>query len=71
MRFPISERLLSEAKTFSLRSACRHCFYFVADEDRCGLDWPTGEQARWPLDAPTADGLKATTVDYCKEFELA
>lgn len=71
MRFPLTDKLLREAEAFALRSSCVHCYFYVADEKRCGLDWPTGEQARWPLDATTADGKAPTTVDFCKEFELA
>ncbi len=71
MKFPLTEQLLNEAKEFSLRSACRHCYFHVASENRCGIDWPMGDQARWPLDAPNAEGKAPSQAEFCKEFELA
>ena len=69
MRFPLTEQLVDEARTFNLRSACPHCFFELAD-GRCGLAWPNDDQRRWPLDADLADGTRPTVVDFCKEFEL-
>ncbi len=70
MRFPLTEQLLAEAETFQLRSACRDCRYHDRPRDRCGNEWPQGDQARWPLDAPDAAGSRPQTVDFCREFEL-
>ena len=69
MKFPLTEQLLAEAKQFELRSACRHCFFWV--HERCAHDWPDEGQRRWPLDAPDDNGERPTHVAFCKEFELA
>lgn len=71
MRFPLTQELLDEAEQFALRSACRHCFFFVAERQHCALEWPDRGQSRWPLDAPLPDGTTPTDVEFCKEFELA
>jgi len=63
MRFPLSEEDRNEIERYQLRSACVHCFFYVQEEERCAHEWPTGEQARWPL----ADALE---MSLCKEFEL-
>ncbi len=65
MRFPLTDQLRDEAERFALRWACRHCFFFVAGEDRCAHEWPNQAQRRWPL--PEEAGGE---VDFCKEFEL-
>ncbi len=64
MRFPVTEQLLGEAAEFELRSACPHCFYYVAGEARCAHEWPNQDQSRWPLSRDHDD------VAFCKEFEL-
>ncbi len=69
MYVPITETLLREADEFQLRSACPHCFFFLAD--RCVHEWPNADQRRWPMDAALADGAKPAHVALCKEFELA
>jgi hypothetical protein len=63
--------LLAEAQSWKLRSACEHCFFYVARERRCGHEWPNGEQRRWPLDKPNDRGERPETAEFCKEFELA
>ena len=70
MRFPLTEQLLDEARRFSLRSACRDCFFWRPALDACAHDWPDEGQRRWPLDAPGPDGARPTEVAFCKEFEL-
>ena len=69
MRFPLTDQLRSEADEFGLRSACVHCFFYVGD--RCALEWPMGDQRRWPLDAADDSGRRPDEVAFCKEFELA
>lgn len=63
MRFPLSDQDRDEMERYQLRSACVHCFYFVAEEQRCAHEWPSEEQAHWPLD-------DVAEVSLCKEFEL-
>ena len=70
MRFPLTDQLLDEARRFSLRSACRDCFFWRPALDACAHDWPDEGQRRWPLDAPNPDGRRPTEVAFCKEFEL-
>lgn len=71
MKFPLTDQLLEEARRFSLRSACRDCFYWDASRNACWHDWPDEGQRRWPLDAPDpATGERPTEVAFCKEFEL-
>lgn len=72
MKFPLTSQLLDEARRFNLRSACCHCFYWVASRNACAHDWPDEGQRRWPLDAPDpVTGEVPTEVAFCKEFELA
>ena len=71
MKFPLTERLLDEARRFHLRSACRDCFYWRPALAACAHGWPDEGQRRWPLDAPGPDGAVPTDVAFCKEFELA
>jgi hypothetical protein len=70
MKFPLTDQLLAEARTFELRSACRDCFYWRPALAACAHDWPDAGQRRWPLDAPNPDGSLPTEVAFCKEFEL-
>lgn len=71
MRFPLTAQLLDEARRFSLRSACRDCFYWREQRGECAHDWPDEGQRRWPLDAPDpVTGERPTEVAFCKEFEL-
>ncbi len=70
MKFALTAQLIAETEEFALRSACVHCYFFVASDNRCGLDWPMGDQARWPLDRTNSDGSTPTDVEFCKEFEL-
>ena len=69
MRFPLSDEDRAEIIRFQLRSACVHCFFYVAQESRCAHEWPSSEQALWPLAGE--DGTEgATEISLCKEFEL-
>lgn len=70
MHFPLTDELVAEAERFSLRSACRDCFFFVAAEHRCAHEWPDEGQGRWPLAALTEAGERPETAAFCKEFEL-
>ncbi|HEY0189817.1 MAG TPA: hypothetical protein VGC42_01765 [Kofleriaceae bacterium] len=76
MKFPLTEQLIDEARRFSLRSACRDCFYWRPARGSepapgaCAHDWPDEGQRRWPIDAPDPDGTRPTEVAFCKEFEL-
>jgi len=71
MKFPLTELLLDEARRFSLRSACRDCFFWSESRTACWHDWPDEGQRRWPLDAPDpVTGERPTEVAFCKEFEL-
>jgi hypothetical protein len=70
VKFPLTEQLIEEARTFALRSACRHCFFWRPALNACAHDWPDEGQRRWPLDAPDADGTVPTHAAFCKEFEL-
>lgn len=70
MRFPLTDQLIDEARRFNLRSACPHCLYYVAARDRCAHEWPLGDQARWPLEAPDPDGERPAEADFCREFEM-
>lgn len=57
MRFPLTQQLLDEAKAFSLRAACRDCFYWRepngaqggAPDGECWHGWPDEGQRSWPL----------------------
>lgn len=70
MQFPLTDRLVDEARRFELRSACRDCFFWLPARAACLHGWPDEGQRRWPLDA-RADGEPApTTAAFCKEFEL-
>jgi len=62
MNHPLTDQLRDEAERYSLRSSCRHCFFFVADDETCAHGWPNEGQKQWPLRPPTAH--------FCKEFEL-
>lgn len=70
MLFPLTARLIDEARRFELRSACRDCTFWLAGRDACLHDWPDEGQRRWPLDAAGPDGEVPTTAAFCKEFEL-
>jgi hypothetical protein len=70
MRFPLTERLLDEARRFGLRSACCDCLYYLRSRDRCANEWPHHDQKRWPLDAPGDDGSPPHSAEFCREFEL-
>jgi hypothetical protein len=50
-----------ERETYRLRFCCEDCGHFDARNERCGHEWPN-EQHR-------SDRV-ASTVDFCKEFEL-
>jgi hypothetical protein len=60
MKFPLTERLIEEARKFELRSACEHCLYWI--KGSCLHGWPDDGQRRWPLSGDEAA--------FCKEFEL-
>lgn len=49
MRFPLTEQLLQEARTYQLRAACRDCFYWNAAKGECWHGWPDEGQRQWPL----------------------
>lgn len=71
LRFPLTPTLLDEAARFELRSACRHCLYWVERRGECLHGWPDEGQRRWPLDAPDpATGEAPGEAAFCKEFEL-
>ena len=71
MRFPLTDRLIEEARRYELRSACCHCFFWDARGERCRHDWPDEGQRRWPLDAKDPEtGERPREVAFCKEFEL-
>ncbi|MCG8419268.1 MAG: hypothetical protein MJE77_15150 [Proteobacteria bacterium] len=70
MRFPLTEKLVVEAERYQLRSACRHCLFYIASRKRCAHEWPDEGQSRWPLDAPDRDGTRPADANFCKEFEL-
>jgi hypothetical protein len=67
VRFPLTDRLIEEARAFELRSACRDCLFWRGTE--CLHGWPDEGQRRWPLDA-LVDGERPTEAAFCKEFEL-
>jgi hypothetical protein len=73
VRFPLTEQLLQEARTFELRAACRDCFYWNARDGECWHGWPDEGQRQWPLGAQTEEGVALSAgseVAFCKEFEL-
>lgn len=70
MRFPLTPRLVEEARAFELRSACRDCAFWLVRRQACLHGWPDDGQRRWPLDAPDADGAAPAEAIFCKEFEL-
>ncbi len=70
MRFPITKQLVDEAAQFNLRSSCRDCLNFIADDERCAFEWPNSEQRRWSI-ADLADAAELPDeAPFCKEFEL-
>ncbi len=70
MHFPLTARLVEEARRFELRSACRDCLFWREQAQECLHRWPDEGQRRWPLDAPDPDGSAPTEAAFCKEFEL-
>jgi len=78
VRFPLTDRLIAEARRFELRSACRDCLFWrpgagsAADptDGECLHGWPDEGQRRWPLDAPDEHGARPAEAAFCKEFEL-
>jgi hypothetical protein len=71
VKFPLTAQLLDEARRYSLRSACRDCFYWVERRNECLHGWPDEGQRRWPLDAANpATGAPPAEAAFCKEFEL-
>lgn len=69
MRFPLSDEDRREILRFGLRSACVHCFFYRPKESLCAHEWPSKEQARWPL-AGEEGGEVLEEISLCKEFEL-
>jgi hypothetical protein len=59
LRFPLTEQLLQEARTFELRAACRDCFYWNAAQGQCWHGWPDEGQRQWPLAVVAADAADA------------
>lgn len=49
MRFPLTQELLDEARAFSLRAACRDCFFWSERQGECWHGWPDEGQRSWPL----------------------
>ncbi len=70
MKFPLTTQLIEEAKRYELRSACCHCFFWIAKLEKCAHDWPDDGQRRFPIDAKDSNGETPTDVAFCKEFEL-
>jgi hypothetical protein len=70
VRFPLTERLIDEARRFELRSACRDCLFWREARGECLHGWPDEGQRRWPIDAPDPDGKRPDEAAFCKEFEL-
>jgi hypothetical protein len=70
MRFSLDERLIREAATFRLRSACRDCSFFAPSASRCIHGWPNGDQRLDVAEAAASADTEAA-VEFCKEFELA
>jgi hypothetical protein len=71
VRFPLTDRLIDEARRFGLRSACRDCLFWRAARGECLHGWPDEGQRRWPLDAADPHtGARPAHVAFCKEFEL-
>jgi hypothetical protein len=71
VKFPLTEKLIEEARRFELRSACRHCFFWNEKDQNCWHGWPDEGQRRWPLDTKDPDtGEIPSEVAFCKEFEL-
>ena len=69
MRFPLSDEDRNEIIRFALRSACVHCFFYRQDKGSCAHEWPSKQQAQWPLAGE--DGSRpADEMSLCKEFEL-
>lgn len=56
MRFPLTQQLLDEARAFSLRAACRDCFFWSARQGECWHGWPDEGQRSWPLARAQAPG---------------
>ncbi len=83
MRFPLTQQLLDEARAFSLRAACRDCFFWSERRGECWHGWPDEGQRRWPLaagadlreggaelDERGGETQVGGDVAFCKEFEL-
>jgi hypothetical protein len=70
VRFPLTSKLIEEARRFELRSACRDCLFWRESKGECLHGWPDEGQRRWPLDAPDLDGKLPDEAAFCKEFEL-
>ncbi|MEZ4361762.1 MAG: hypothetical protein R3B48_16355 [Kofleriaceae bacterium] len=74
MRFALTEQLLREAREFSLRAACRDCFFWSERRGECWHGWPDEGQRSWPLATATAIGdagdAAGQEAAFCKEFEL-
>lgn len=63
MRTRVDTRLREELVRYRLRYTCEHCGYFAPTEERCALGFPNEEHRSLAPDA--------TTLVFCKEFELA
>ena len=70
MKFPLTSKLLDEARRFELRSACRDCLFWRSAKGECLHGWPDEGQRRWPLDAVDENGALPSEAAFCKEFEL-
>jgi hypothetical protein len=69
MRFPLSDEDRREIVRYGLRSACVHCFFYSAAKQACAHEWPSSEQAQWPLAGEDGSEV-AQEISLCKEFEL-
>ena len=61
MNTPVDVRLLEEATRFAFRFACDDCAHFDRRRERCSLGYPA---------EPRKAALAATSLDFCKTFEL-
>ncbi|MBK7584901.1 MAG: hypothetical protein IPI67_32515 [Myxococcales bacterium] len=60
----VDEQLRREAALHSLKFSCEDCAHFVADRHACANGYPTGPHHAVQL-------AQVSTLEFCKEFELA
>jgi hypothetical protein len=61
---PVDERLVREAERFGLRFRCEECAHFSPEQGSCGNGYPTEPHRAVEL-------ARRTSLEFCKEFELA